>query len=497
MTRTSAADVKRAGLGPSSTVAAALHLPRPEVGRARGVRMPSKELQISRSSRVAHLPKRSAKEDFSRKALEYAQFYGGKMGTAPRVPVRSLDDFSIWYTPGVAAVSKAIQANPELSYEYTNRWNTIAIATNGSRVLGLGNIGPTAAMPVMEGKALIYKYLGGVDAVPLPIRAEGEEQFIATVKALEPTFGGINLEDIESPMCFEILDRLRGEMQIPVWHDDQQGTAGVVLAGLFNALELTGRTMRDARIVLFGAGAANVAAARLLFQAGATPANLTVLDSKGILHPEREDIDQLLLRNKWKYDLAIKTNGDRVRGGLNEALKGADVLIAAAGQGPNLVKRGEVAQMDKHAIAFFLANPVPEMWPDEARAAGAEIVATGRSDFPNQVNNSLMFPAVFRGAFDVRAKTITDSMVIVAAKELASFAKEGGLSKDKIIPTMVEWEVFPRVAAALGAQAINEGLALKKASKKRLLEIATEKIAQTRKVMHVLRRNGIINEPPD
>jgi len=443
------------------------------------------------------LTKKRAKDDSSRKALDYARFYGGKMGTSPRVPVRSLHDFSIWYTPGVAAVSKAIQADPELSYEYTNRWNTVAIATNGTRVLGLGKIGPVAAMPVMEGKALIYKYLGGVDAVPLPIKADGEEQFIATVKALEPTFGGINLEDIESPMCFEILDRLRAEMHIPIWHDDQQGTAGVILAALFNALELTGRTLQSARIVLFGAGAANVAAARLLMEAGANPDNLIVLDSRGILHPEREDIDQLLLRNKWKYDLAIKTNGSRVKGGLYEALKGADVLVAAAGQGPGLVKKSDVAQMNRHAITFLLANPVPEMWPDQALAAGAEVVATGRSDFPNQVNNSLLFPAIFRGAFDVRAKTISDGMVIAAAKELAAFAKEEGLSSAKIIPTMVEWEVFPRVAAALGAEAMAEGIANKKASRKRLLEIATETIMQSRKVMNVLRRNRVILDPPD
>jgi malate dehydrogenase (oxaloacetate-decarboxylating) len=443
------------------------------------------------------LANRRAKDDSSKKAIEYAHFYGGKMGTSPRVPVRALSDFAIWYTPGVAAVSKAIQADPELSYEFTNRWNTIAIATNGTRVLGLGNIGPIAAMPVMEGKALIYKYLGGVDAVPLPIKADGEEEFIATVKALEPTFGGINLEDIESPMCFEILDRLRSEMHIPIWHDDQQGTAGVTLAGLFNALEYTVRTLKDAKIVLFGSGAANVATARLLFEAGADPANMIVLDSKGILHPEREDIDQLLLRNKWKYDLAIKTNGSRVKGGLLEALKGADVLVAAAGVGPGLVKKSQVAQMNRRAITFLLANPVPEMWPDEALAAGAEIVATGRSDFPNQVNNSLMFPAVFRGAFDVRAKTITDGMVIAASKELAAFAKEGGLSPARIIPNMMEWEIFPRVAVALGTQAIAEGIANLKASRKHLLEIATDRIVQSRKVMRVLRRNGVILDPPD
>ncbi len=442
------------------------------------------------------MPRKGAKDESSRKALKYSRFYGGKIGTAPKVPVRSLSDFSIWYTPGVGAVSMAIHANPALSYEYTNRWNTIAIATDGSRVLGLGNIGPVAALPVMEGKALIYKYLGGVDAVPLPLKVESEEKFIEAVKALEPSLGGVNLEDIESPKCFEILDRLRAEMNIPIWHDDQQGTAGVILAGLFNALELTGRTLNGTKIVLFGAGAANVAAARLLIEAGSDPADLIVLDSKGILHPEREDIDQLLLRNKWKYDLAIKTNGGRVKGGLLEALKGADVLVAAAGVGPHLIKKREIEGMNKHSIAFLLANPVPEMWPQDAHAAGAEIVATGRSDFPNQVNNSLLFPAIFRGALDVRAKTITDGMVIAAAKELAAFAKAKGLRTDRIMPTMLDWQVYPRVAAALGWQAQVEGQARRRASRKQLLQIATDVIQHSRKTLQALRRSGVIHEPP-
>jgi malate dehydrogenase (oxaloacetate-decarboxylating) len=239
-----------------------------------------------------------------------------------------------------------------------------------------------------------------------------------------------------------------------------------------------------------------VAAARLLVKAGADARDMIVLDSKGILHPEREDIDQLLLRNKWKYDLAITTNGSRVKGGLSDALKGADVLVAAAGVGPNLVKKSEIALMNRNSIAFLLANPIPEMWPEDAVAAGAEIVATGRSDFPNQVNNSLLFPAIFRGALDVRAKTISDGMVIAAAKELAGFAKRRGLTRTRIIPTMLDWEVYPLVAAALGAEAVLEGLAKKKASKKRLLEMATETIAHSRKTMKALRRSGVIVEPP-
>ena len=437
------------------------------------------------------------KAEFSRKALVYSKFYAGKVGIAPKVPVRSLDDFSIWYTPGVAAVSRAIAADTELSFEYTGRWNTVAVITDGTRVLGLGNIGPEGAMPVMEGKALIYNYLGGVNAIPLPLKVKSEDEIIQFVKALEPSLGGVNLEDIESPKCFEVLDRLRAEMKIPVWHDDQQGTAGVTLAALYNALEVTGRKLRGSRIVLFGAGAANVAAERLLVKAGADPKDMIVLDSKGILHPEREDIDQLMLKNKWKYEIAIHTNGDRVTGGLKDALRGADALVSASGVGPDLIKPDEIAVMNRRAIAFFLANPVPEMLPDAALKAGAEVVATGRSDYPNQVNNSLMFPAIFRGALDVRAKTITDPMVIDAAMELAAFAREKGLSNNYIIPTMVQWEVYPRVAAKVGQAAIREGVARRKLTPKESLSVARQTIEHSRKIMSTLRRNGIILDPPE
>ncbi len=475
--------------------------------KSRAIPLPSKtppasqqctgEAQIKGVRQPSSMPEAAPKDEFSKKALAYSKFYGGKVGTAPKVPVRSLLDFSIWYTPGVAAVSRLIEADPELSFEYTGRWNTVAVVSDGSRVLGLGNIGPEGALPVMEGKALIYNYLGGVNAIPLPVKVRDEERLISFVKALEPSLGGVNLEDIESPKCFEVLDRLRAEMQIPVWHDDQQGTAGVSLAGVFSALELTGRTLKGSRIVLFGSGAANVATARLLIEAGANPGEMLVVDRKGILHPERDDIDQLMLKNKWKYDLAIKTNGERKKGVLKDALKGADVLIAAAGVGPNLIKKEEIAQMNKHAIVFLLANPVPEMLPPDAIAAGADIVATGRSDYPNQVNNSLLFPAIFRGALDVRAKTITDTMVIAAAKELARHAKDKGLTKDHILPTMVEWEVYPQVAATVGDLAVREGLARKKATRDELLQTARDMISHSRKTMEALRKYGVILEPPE
>jgi malate dehydrogenase (oxaloacetate-decarboxylating) len=435
-------------------------------------------------------------DEFSRRALRYAAFYGGKVTITPKVPVTTLDDFSVWYTPGVAAISSAITKDNDLAFEYTNRWNTIAVITDGSRVLGLGDIGPEASLPVMEGKALIYKHLGGVDAVPLPIRVTSDEDFIAIVKALEPAFGGINLEDISSPKCFGILERLRAEMSIPVWHDDQQGTAGVILAALYNALELTGRRLEGARIVLFGSGAANLAAARLLIEAGAPARDMLLVDSKGILHSEREDMDQLSLRNRWKYEMALRTNAAMVSGGLADALEGADVLIAAAVPGPHLIKKQEIAVMSKDPITFLLANPVPEMWPADAEQAGAAVVATGRSDFPNQVNNSLLFPAVFRGALDVRARTVSDTMVISASKELASYTKEKGLSGTNIIPNMLDPDVFPRVAAVIGEQAQREGLARKRLSRSELLERERSIIETSRRTSRVLIENGIIPKLP-
>ena len=437
------------------------------------------------------------KQDMTSKlALEYSSFYAGKIGTIPKVPIRSLADFSIWYTPGVAAVSKKIQGDHDLAFEYTNKWNSLAILTDGTRVLGLGDVGPEAALPVMEGKALIYKYLGGVDAFPLPVRASSEEEFIRLAEALEPSFGGINLEDISSPKCFEILERLRSEMKIPVWHDDQQGTAGIILAALYNSLELTQRELRESKVVFCGAGAANTASCRLLIEAGALPENIIIVDSEGVLHSERHDLDRLLLRNKWKYDLALKTNPGKVKGRLRDALKGADVLIAASTPGPGVVKKEDIRAMAKKPVVFLLANPVPEMWPGDAKEAGAAVVATGRSDFPNQVNNSIFFPGVFRGVFDVRARTISDSMAIAAARELASFAKEKGLSEANIVPTMLDSEVFPRVAGAIGMSAQSEGLAGKSVSRSELIHRARTIIDRSKETVREMVSLGIIPPPP-
>jgi malate dehydrogenase (oxaloacetate-decarboxylating) len=419
----------------------------------------------------------------SKAAVKAAPYYGGKLEIIPKIPVRSLEDFAVWYTPGVAAVCKAIKENRDLSFEYTWRWNTIAVITNGTRVLGLGNIGPEAAMPVMEGKSLIFKFLGGVDAFPLCLNIQDPDKFVEVVKTLEPGLGGVNLEDISSPECFYILDKLRKEMSIPVWHDDQLGTAAATLAGLFNALKITGRKLNRSRIVLLGAGAANIATARLLEKAGADMSKMILVDTRGILHAEREDMDELMLRNPWKYELGLKTNREKRSGDIPEALRDADVLIAASRPGPGVLKKEWIKSMAEDPVVFLLANPVPEMWPWEAKEAGAAVVATGRSDFPNQVNNSLVFPAVFRGVLDIRAKTITDTMVLHAAWALANYVPEEKLTPDYIIPTMQEWEVYVRVAAAVAEKASEEGVARRPMTYEEELVNARNVIERARKVL--------------
>ena len=438
------------------------------------------------------------KVDWYKLSVELHRFYGGKIETIPKVPVRRIRDFAIWYTPGVAEPSRRISRDPDLSFELTARWNTIAVVSDGTRVLGLGNVGPEAAYPVMEGKALIFKFLGGVDAVPLVHRARDPEKFLELLEQVEPSFGGINLEDIESPKCFYILEEARKRLEIPVWHDDQQGTAAVTLAGLINAFKLVGKDIRKARIVLFGAGAANIALYRLLVKYGVPPENIVVLDSKGVLHPDREDIDKLMISHPWKYRIAIETKGGGLPPGAPvwKAMEGADALVAASRPGPGVIKKEWVAKMAKDAIVFAEANPVPEIWPWEAKEAGARVVATGRSDLPNQVNNSLVFPAVFRGVLDVRAKTITDEMAIAAAEELARYAEEKGLREDYILPTMEEWEVYPREAAAVAVKAVEQGVARRTTTYKEELERAREIIEAARRKYTELWEKGLIPRPP-
>lgn len=427
-------------------------------------------------------------------ALRLHPLYRGKVQMMPKCPVRDLTDFAIWYTPGVAAVCKAIQQSPETAYEYTNRANSVAIISDGTRVLGLGDIGPLAGMPVMEGKALLFKYLGGVDAVPLCVGTRGAEELIEWVSAVEPSFGAINLEDISQPKCFKILDALRARMKIPVWHDDQQGTATVVLAGLMNALQVVDKSLADVRIALIGVGAANVATYRLLRSCGVSAGQLVACDSQGVLHKGREDVarQQSEFVDKWR--MCLETNGQQVRGGIEDALRGADVCIAFSKSGPETIRPEWIRQMARDAIVFACANPVPEIWPWLAKEAGARIVATGRSDFPNQVNNSLGFPAIFRGVLDVRATAISDAMALAAARELAACAAESGLHDERIVPRMDEWSVYPRVAVATAVAAQQQGLARLSTPANDLLASATRRITAAREATNMLMREGFIAE---
>lgn len=436
----------------------------------------------------------SRTEDFNRRAIKYSEYYKGKIQIVSKVPVRHLEDFSVWYTPGVAAVSRKIAENPDLSFELTGRWNSIAILTDGSRVLGLGNIGPEAAMPVMEGKSLIFNFLGAVNAVPIPIRTKTREDFISVAQALEPSFGGFNLEDIESPKCFYVLETLQKSLSIPAWHDDQLGTACITLAGLINSLRVVGKKIEDSKIVLLGSGAANIAAAHLLFAAGFKEGNIVMADSKGILEPEREDMDSLMLNNPWKYQLALRTNSERLKGPAEVAFKGADAVISAARPGPDTIKKDWIRTMNDDSILFALANPVPEIWPEAAKEAGAKIIATGRSDFPNQVNNSLVFPGVFRGVLDARAKGVNFDIMVTASYEIADFVKD--LSEERIVPTMEEWELYPKVASAVAYKTVELGLARKNNSKEGFFKNAEEMIEANRKMYLRLMDEKIIKELP-
>lgn len=428
-------------------------------------------------------------------AMVLHPFYRGKIETTLKCTVRSFDDFAIWYTPGVAAPCRAIAEDPEKVYEYTNKWNTVGIVSDGTRVLGLGDIGPKAGLPVMEGKALLFKYLGGVDGVPIMLDTKDPDKIIDTVLMLQPGYGGINLEDISQPKCFRILDTLRDKAEIPIWHDDQQGTATVTLAALMNALKIVEKDKQEVRIAFIGSGASNVACARLIFSWGVDPGKCFLVDSKGILGKHRKDIElrKAEFVDKWRY--CQITNAEYRQGGIRESMQGVDVVVALSKPGPDVLHPEWISKMNKDAIVFACANPVPEVWPWVAKEAGARIIATGRSDFPNQVNNSLGFPGIFRGTLDVRAKTITDEMCFAAASALAGRIGDK-LDEEHILPTMDDWEIYPLEAAAVGMKAQEQGVARLEKSYSELYDHARQIIDRSRQLTHTMMDKGYIAKAP-
>jgi malate dehydrogenase (oxaloacetate-decarboxylating) len=378
---------------------------------------------------------------------------GGKLEMRAKTPIRTRDDLSMAYTPGVARVCQAIAQDPERSFNLTVRANTVAVVSDGSAVLGLGDIGPEAALPVMEGKAVLFKELAGVDAFPLCLRATDTDAIVAIVEALAPTFGGINLEDISSPRCFEVEERLRARLDIPVFHDDQHGTAVVVLAALYNALKITARDVRSVRAVVSGVGAAGTACTKTLLEAGV--ADVIGLDRRGILHRGRGDLDA---HKRW---YAEHTNADGRTGGLAEALRGADVFLGLSTAGLLLPEMLEAMRPDP--IVFAMANPVPEIMPELARGR-VGVIATGRSDYPNQINNVLCFPGIFRGALEVRARHINEDMKMAAAQAIAGVIPDEELRPDYVVPSVFDRRVAPSVATAVAAAAVASGVARRSSS---------------------------------
>lgn len=428
----------------------------------------------------------------AQEALKLHAYYKGKMSVSLKCPVRGYDDFAIWYTPGVAEPCKVINNNPEQVYNLTNKGNTVAVISDGSRVLGLGNIGPEAGLPVMEGKCLLFNYLGGVDAVPIMLDVNNPDDFIETVLRLQPGFGGINLEDIAQPKCFKILKALQREAQIPVWHDDQQGTATVTLAALINSLKIVGKKKEIIRIAFIGAGAAGIACSRLIFSWGIDPSQSIMVDKHGILGKHRKDINP----ETPAYNLCQVTNPEGLEGGIPEALESADVAIAYSTPGPGIINPEWIMKMARDPIIFACANPIPEIWPWEAKEGGAAIIATGRSDFPNQVNNSLCFPGIFRGVLDVRAEKITDEMCFAAAIALSEAIGEE-LNENQILPKMMDMIIYPLQAAAVGIKAQEQGIAQRKLSYEQLLDNADRLICKAQSAAETLMREGIIPPIPD
>ena len=437
---------------------------------------------------------------FKRLAELAHRHYGGKIQTVPKAPVPGLNWFNVWYTPGVSKISTDIRDNNDFSYELTNRGNLVAVVSDSTRVLGDGDCTPPGGLGVMEGKAFLMKYLGGIDAIALCIDSrnkQGEhdpDRIIEFVKMAQHSFGAVNLEDISQPNCYKVLDILREECEIPVWHDDAQGTACVILAGLINALKLVNKNLGDAKIVMLGAGAANTTIVRLIIADGAKPEHLILFDKDGPLDSDRQDFktDKRYYRT---WEICLLTNPRKIKT-YEEAFRGADIVIALSTPGPNIIKPEWIKSMSDKPIVFACANPVPEIYPCTALEAGAYIVATGRGDFPNQVNNSLGFPGILKGTLLVRARKITDNMAIAAAHAISGFAQKKGISPDKIVPTMDETDVFKEEAAAVAMQAIKDGVARIHLSWNEVYNKACQDINHARDLTQSLMAQGFIKSPP-
>ncbi len=443
----------------------------------------------------------AARTEFLRQlSLRMHRFYRGKMATIPKAGLYGPNWFNVWYTPGVSLVSTTVRDDPDAAWELSNKGNLVGVVSDSTRVLGDGDCTPPGGLGVMEGKAFLMKYLGGIDAVALCIDSRGRggepdpEKIIEFVRMIQPSFGAINLEDISQPNCYRVLDTLREECGIPVWHDDAQGTGCVTLAGLLGALEVVGKRLEDARMVFIGAGASSTTIARLIISAGGDPSRMVMFDSLGSLSPDRVDIrDDPRFYRKW--ELCGLTNPSRLET-REEAMRGADALIAVSRPGPGLIPGDWIRSMARDPVVFACANPVPEIYPHEALEAGAAVVATGRGDFPNQVNNSLGFPGILKGALMVRARRITDGMAVAAARSLARSAAGRGLRPDYIIPSMDEPDVFPVEAAEVAMQAQAEGVSRLSKPREQLLAEAGRDIAEARELLHRLMREGVIAEPP-
>lgn len=387
--------------------------------------------------------------NYYEESLKLHEKHQGKIEIVSKVKVENRIDLSLAYTPGVAEPCKRIHENEEDVYKYTAKGNIVAVVTDGTAVLGLGDIGPKAGLPVMEGKSILFKEFGNVDAFPICIDSKNVDDIVKTVKLISPGLGGINLEDIGAPRCFEVEERLKKELDIPVFHDDQHGTAIVVLAGIINALKVVNKKIDEIKVVINGAGAAGTAISKLLLASGVK--NLIACDKVGILYRGMEKIDDA------KTELAEMTNPDNIKGNLADALKGADVFIGVSA--PGIVSQEMVKAMNSDSILFAMANPVPEIMPEDAKAAGARVIGTGRSDFPNQVNNVLAFPGIFRGALDVRAKEINEEMKIAAAYAIADYVNESDLNENNVIPSALDKNVAKNVAKAIANAAIKTGVA--------------------------------------